>query len=103
MMERLNDRAGYLFFFRDLCIDAQTFPCDCHPDMDTVGRRIKHSSKKANLKPLHCVLRVDGEDRDVILFKAIENIKVDEELKYDFGMRRKSFKGEGLDLEWLDE
>ncbi|XP_036376492.1 uncharacterized protein LOC118772334 [Megalops cyprinoides] len=106
MMQDL-DEVGHLFFFksgqRNLCIDAQTFPCECHPNADTVGRRIKHSSKRANLKPLRCVLKVDGEDTDVILFKALKDIRVDEELKFDYGVNRKSFRGDGLDLDWLDE
>ena len=67
------------------------------------GRRINHSRKNPNLKPLHCVLRVDGEDRDVILFKALRDIRVDAELKFDYGVRRKSFRGEDLALEWLDD
>ncbi|XP_042578821.1 N-lysine methyltransferase KMT5A-like [Cyprinus carpio] len=58
MMQEIHDETGYLFFFkarqRDLCIDAQT-PCECHPDADTFGRRINHSSKRPNLKPLPCV------------------------------------------------
>ncbi len=107
MMGDLRDVAGYMFFFqsgqRDLCMDAQTFPCECHPNADTFGRRVNHSSKMPNLKPLHCVLKVDGEDRDVILFRALQDISVDTQLKFDYGVRRKSFRGEGLDLGWLDE
>ncbi len=107
MMHEIHDEAGYLFFFkagkRDLCIDAQTFPCECHPDIDTFGRRINHSSKRPNLKPLHCVMKMDGEERDVVLFKALENISVDTQLKFDYGVKRKSFRGEGLELDWLDE
>ncbi|KAK9521286.1 hypothetical protein VZT92_021105 [Zoarces viviparus] len=34
---------------------------------------------------------------------ALKDIKVDDELKFDYGVKRKSFKGEGLDLRWLDE
>ncbi|KAI2647250.1 N-lysine methyltransferase KMT5A-A [Labeo rohita] len=107
MMQDMHNEPGYLFFFksgsRDMCIDAQTFPCDCHPVTDTIGRRINHSSKGPNLKPLHCVLKVDGEDRHVILFRALQDITVDTQLKFDYGVSRKSFRGEGLDLEWLDE
>ncbi|KAL1250759.1 hypothetical protein QQF64_018555 [Cirrhinus molitorella] len=107
MMKDINDEAGYMFFFkagqRDLCIDAQTFPCACHPTADTAGRRINHSSKRPNLKPVHCVLKVGGEDRDVVLFRALCDISVDTQLKFDYGVRRRSFRGEGLDLDWLDE
>ncbi len=56
-----------------------------------------------NLKPLHGVLKVDGDDMDVILFRALQDISVDTQLKFDYGVRRKSFRGEGLDLGWLDE
>ncbi|XP_051741310.1 uncharacterized protein LOC127507920 isoform X2 [Ctenopharyngodon idella] len=89
MMQNIHDEAGYVFFFkagqRDLCIDAQTFPCECHPDANTVGRRINHSSKRPNLKPFHCVLKVNGEDKDVILFKALQDITVDTQFKFDYG------------------
>ncbi len=50
-------------------IDAQTFPCECHPDIDTFGRRINHSSKRPKLKPLHCVMKMDGEERDGLALK----------------------------------
>ncbi len=107
MIQDIHDEAGFLFFFkagqRDLCIDAQTFPCECHPDADTIGRRINHSSKMPNLKPFHCVLKVNGEDKVVVLFKALQDISVDTQLKFDYGVKRKSFRGEGLDLGWLDE
>lgn len=104
MMEGHHDEARYVFFFkaaqRDLCIDART-GCDCHPDTDTVGRRIKCCSKRPNLEPLHCVMKVNGEDQDVILFKALQDISIDTQLKFYSGAIRKSFLG--LDLDWLDE
>ena len=40
MMKGVTEEAKYLFFYRDLCIDAQTFPCRCHPDKDTLPGRI---------------------------------------------------------------
>ncbi|KAK7172327.1 hypothetical protein R3I93_004600 [Phoxinus phoxinus] len=107
MVEGQHDEAGYLFFFKagqtDLCLDPQSFPCECHPATDTVGRRINHSTKAPNLKPFHCRLRVNGEDKDVILFRALQDISVGAELRFDYGVKRKSFRGEGLELEWLDE
>ncbi|XP_031698496.1 N-lysine methyltransferase KMT5A-like [Anarrhichthys ocellatus] len=106
-IEAVTDNAAYMFFFtfreKHLCIDAQTHPCKCHPELETVGRLINHSSKRPNLKPLQCLLHVDGKDTVVILFKALTEIKVDDELKFDYGVKRKSFRGEGLDLQWLDE
>ncbi|XP_059364909.1 uncharacterized protein si:dkey-23a23.2 [Carassius carassius] len=104
MMEGHRDEARYLFFFkagqRDMCIDAN-MGCNCHPNTDTVGRRIKCCSKRPNLEPLHCVMKVDGEDQDVILFKALQDISIDTQLKFYTGVIRKSFLG--LDLDWLDE
>ncbi|XP_053531436.1 uncharacterized protein LOC108256814 [Ictalurus punctatus] len=88
---------------RPLCIDAQTFPCECHPCADTVGRRLNHSSKQANLCPEPFVLKVNGQDVDVVLFRALRDISVDIELKFDYGVKRKSFRGEDQDLQWLDE
>ncbi|XP_051949110.1 uncharacterized protein si:dkey-23a23.2 isoform X2 [Xyrauchen texanus] len=102
MVQGVHDEAGYVFFFkagqRDLCIDAQTFPCECHPGTDTVGRRINHSTKAPNLKPFHCRLRVNGEDKDIILFRALQDISVGVELRFDYGVKRKSFRGEILVL-----
>ncbi|KAI4796482.1 hypothetical protein KUCAC02_026984 [Chaenocephalus aceratus] len=107
MMKDQGDQAAYLFFFNAggeaLCIDAQTWPCPCHAGVETFGRKIKHSSKHPNIKPLCVVLRLDDEDVHTILFKATRDIKVDTELKFNYGVNRKSFRGEALDLDWLDE
>ncbi|KAJ4921923.1 hypothetical protein JOQ06_022187 [Pogonophryne albipinna] len=107
MMKDLVDQACYLFFFKaggeNLCIDAQTWPCQCHAGLETFGRKINHSSKHPNIMPLSVVLRLDDEDVHTILFKATRDIKVDTELKFNYGVNRKSFRGEALDLDWLDE
>uniref|UniRef100_A0A8D3CLM9 SET domain-containing protein n=2 Tax=Scophthalmus maximus TaxID=52904 RepID=A0A8D3CLM9_SCOMX len=87
---------------RDLCIDAQTFPCECHPSVETMGRKINHSSKNWNLKPLHCLINFPEGARDVILFQAMKDISIRKELCFDYGVNRKSFRGGGLNLEWLD-
>lgn len=106
-MQSQLDEPGYVFFFKDgqkdLSIDAQTFPCGCHPHMNTFGRRINHSSKMPNIKPFHCKMKINGEDKDVILFKALNDISVGTQLKFDYGVKRRSYRGEGLRLEWLDE
>ncbi|KAK1876605.1 N-lysine methyltransferase KMT5A-A [Dissostichus eleginoides] len=103
MMEDLEGKAGYLFFLKtgtaSICIDAQTYPCKCHDTIETIGRKINHSSKNANIVPLHVVLRLDEKDMDVILFKATKDIKADNELKFDYGVKRKSFRGEGIELQ----
>ncbi|KAI4787188.1 hypothetical protein KUCAC02_036630 [Chaenocephalus aceratus] len=107
MMKDLGDQSAYLFFFNAggeaLCIDAQTWPCSCHDGVETFGRKINHSSKNPNIKPLSVVLRLGDEDVHTILFKATRDIKVDTELKFNYGVNRKSFRGEALDLVWLDE
>ncbi|KAG9261354.1 hypothetical protein AMEX_G24877 [Astyanax mexicanus] len=96
-----EQESGYMFFYNSgqvaRCIDAHEEECPCHPGMCTFDRLINHSSKKANLRPR--LYSVDG--KDVILFIAIRNIKVQEELLFDYGVNRKSFAGEGLDLVWL--
>lgn len=85
-------------------MDAQTFPCVCHPQVDAFSRRINHSSKAANVKPFCCTLKFDGQQKEVVLFKALVEIPVElTELKFDYGVNQKSFRGEGLDLEWLDD
>lgn len=80
----VGHQMGYPFFFkdreRDLCMDAQTFPCPCHVHMETLGRKINHSRKRPNLKPFHVVLDADGEALDVILFRALVDIDVGTEL-----------------------
>ncbi|XP_017210951.2 uncharacterized protein si:dkey-23a23.2 [Danio rerio] len=87
IMEDIRDKSGYLFFFkagqRDFCIDARTFPCECHPDKVSFGRKINHSSKMANLKLVHCVMKINGKDTDVVLFKALQDIDVNTHLKFD--------------------
>lgn len=107
MLQAQEDGMCYLFFFKDgqrnLCIDAQTFPCSCHRHMETIGRKINHSRKKPNLKPIHVAMNVDGKPFDVILFKVLNNIDIGTELKFDYGVNRRSYQGEGLDLLWLDD
>ncbi|KAL1268494.1 hypothetical protein QQF64_033857 [Cirrhinus molitorella] len=70
--------------------------CDYHGKVitaakDTFGRRINHSSKMPNLKPLHCVMKMN---KDVVLFAALQDINVDTQQKFDYGVKRKSFRGD---------
>ncbi|XP_048021450.1 uncharacterized protein LOC125252307 [Megalobrama amblycephala] len=41
-MAEMQDELGHLFFFKhgseEVCIDAETFPCECHPSLETKGR-----------------------------------------------------------------
>ena len=99
--------ACYLFFFRGrlgtkLCVDSQDFPCECHPGKDTFGRRLNHSGKAPNVKPVVFRLNFADGPKDTVLFLAQRNIAVDQELRWDYGVRRTSFRGEGMDLAWLD-
>jgi len=48
-------------------------------------------------------MKINGEDKDVILFKALNDITVGTQLKFDCGVKRRSYRGEGLRLKWLDE
>ncbi|XP_052445043.1 uncharacterized protein LOC127986821 isoform X1 [Carassius gibelio] len=88
LAESIKGDAAYLFFFqaagRDLCVDAETFPCECHPTENTVGRMINHSSKRANLRSVHCMMNFPEGKRDVILFQAKRDINLCEELLFDY-------------------
>ncbi|XP_039454377.1 uncharacterized protein LOC120433003 [Oreochromis aureus] len=100
-------QSGYLFFFRDecdrgMCIDATAFPCACHPDIETYGRRMNHSRKNPNIKPQKFTMNFPAGPQETILFIALKDITVGEELLWDYGVTRKSYGGEGEDLEWLD-
>ncbi|MEQ2201261.1 hypothetical protein XENOCAPTIV_009901 [Xenoophorus captivus] len=103
IQDTIEDNKCYLCFVKDLCIDAKTFPCECHPDKETLGRKINHSKKNANVKPVHSKMQFPDGTKDIILFKAIKDICIDEEIKFDYGVHRKSYGGEGQDLEWLDD
>ncbi|KAJ4925493.1 hypothetical protein JOQ06_018223 [Pogonophryne albipinna] len=48
------------------------------------------------------VRRCPDGPREVLVFLALQNIKVGEELLSDYGVTRASFGGEGRDLAWLD-
>ncbi|MEQ2176415.1 hypothetical protein GOODEAATRI_027730, partial [Goodea atripinnis] len=85
IQDTIEDNKCYLFFVKDLCIDAKTFPCECHPDKETLGRKINHSKKNANVKPVHSKMQFPDGTKDIILFKAIKDICIDEEIKFDYG------------------
>ncbi|KAF4083551.1 hypothetical protein AMELA_G00143470 [Ameiurus melas] len=94
--------SGYMFFYTDshgqaACIDAHNELCECHPDQVTFGRLIRHAAEKNNLRPRRFV----AEGKDVILFLAARDIQINEELLYNYGVNRRCFAGEGLDLDWL--
>ncbi|KAK2814202.1 hypothetical protein Q5P01_000706 [Channa striata] len=107
ILESSTDEMGYLFFFtsgsQQLCINTQTHPCRCHPTMETMGRKMNHSKNNLNVKPQHCKIKFPEGEKDTLLLVAARDIAVDEELRFDYGVNRKSFRGEGLDREWFDE
>ncbi|KAI9531480.1 hypothetical protein NQZ68_040487 [Dissostichus eleginoides] len=103
----VDEETGYMFFFSDghgkrMCIDAHSPFCECHPGRTTFGRLINHSSKKDNLRPRRYSVDVGGHQKQVILLLSTTVIKVDEELLFNYGVNKKSHRGEGLDLDWLD-
>ncbi len=94
--------AGHLFFYKNkkkeaMCIDAHEDSCQCHPMSFNYGRLIRHSSKRANIRPRLFVL----DDRDVILFIASQDILIEEELLYDYGSKWRSYAGKRLELDWI--
>ncbi|KAJ4918929.1 hypothetical protein JOQ06_022200 [Pogonophryne albipinna] len=98
---RQREDSIYRVFFKELCIDASS-RCDCHPEVETYGRLLNHSRKRPNLKPKMFNLTFPDGPRPVIVFLALQSIKVGEELVWDYGVTRTSFGGEGKDLAWLD-
>ncbi|KAJ8362136.1 hypothetical protein AAFF_G00393010 [Aldrovandia affinis] len=95
------EETGYMFFYtnsrqQNMCIDAHSPSCECHPGKETFGRLINHSHKKFNLKPRYYSAEIDGQEKDVILFFATKNIDVNEELLFDYGVQKKSFRGESF-------
>ena len=102
---------GYIFFFKSVdgkqrCIDATADACKCHPAMKTFGRKINHSKSRFNVRPLACKMKLDentDKETNIILFQAIRDISAHEQILFNYGMSRKSHRGEGLDLDWVDE
>ncbi|KAI7801292.1 hypothetical protein IRJ41_003851 [Triplophysa rosa] len=94
---------GAVILAEPLCIDAQNFPCICHPEQDTYGRRMNHSRKVNNVRPLRVKMHFPDGQRECVLFLALRDIGVGEELLWDYGVRRSSFHGEGRDVAWLDD
>ncbi|XP_066552875.1 uncharacterized protein LOC136718966 [Amia ocellicauda] len=90
---------GHLFFFKNSqsvasCIDAQTFPCPCHPQKDTFGRCINHSRVRSNLQPRTVRMEISGDLTDVIVFLAKHDIPVNTELLFDYGVKKSSLEKE---------
>lgn len=105
MLEKSTGESGDLFFFSSgglqLCIDPHR--CECHPSKETLGRKVNHSRKRPNVKPLRCLMKLPEGQKETILLVAAKDIGVDEELRFNYGEKPKCFRGEGLDLDWLGE
>ncbi|KAI4831496.1 hypothetical protein KUCAC02_001036, partial [Chaenocephalus aceratus] len=86
---------------KELCIFASS-RCDCHPEVETYGRLLNHSRKRPNLKPRRFDLTFPDGPRELLVFLALQNIKMGEELLWDYGVTRASFGGEGQESAWLD-
>ena len=92
-------QASKPLFFTDVdgkerCIDATADECSCHPDQKILGRKITHSSKVDNVRPVLCRMLLDdvkGKETNVILFQATQNIKSSERLS--FNQRRPATRG----------
>jgi hypothetical protein len=61
------------------------------------------SGKASNVKPVVFQLNFADGPQDTVLFLAQRNIAGNEELRWDYGVRRMSFRDEGMDLAWLDD
>lgn len=100
-------QASYVFFFKfndqEHCINAQAEYCVCHPQFITFGRMINHSSKRDNVKGLVVKMSIQTQDRPVFLIVAKRDINPGEELLIDYGVTRKSYGGEAMELSWLDD
>lgn len=79
----------YSYFFKfnqkHYMIDANC-PCTCHGS--SFGRIINHSTRNKNLIGRPFEYNDNGENTVTILFYATKNILFDEELFYDYGVRR---------------
>ncbi|KAF1376243.1 hypothetical protein PFLUV_G00208810 [Perca fluviatilis] len=98
-----RQQSGYLFFFRAeggarLCIDATASPCACHQGMDIFGRRLNHSRSNPNARAKKVTLRYPDGPKEAVIFVALRDISVGEELLWDYGVTRQSFGGGGQRL-----
>ncbi len=55
------------------------------------------------MRPRRVSLNCPEGPRECVLFFALWDIAVNEELLWDYGVRRGSFRGEGRYLPWLDD
>ncbi|XP_077111460.1 uncharacterized protein LOC143767207 isoform X2 [Ranitomeya variabilis] len=90
----VREHKCYMFFFnigeKVWCFDAREAPCSCHPDMpSTFGRKINHSPKNYNVKPV--LKYIIDDSTPSMLFVANCNIKPGAELLYDYRVKQNQF------------
>ncbi|XP_077155319.1 uncharacterized protein LOC143817716 [Ranitomeya variabilis] len=104
LQSTVHENECYMFFFNIgkevWCFDSREAPCKCHPDMpSTFGRKINHSQKNYNVKPV--VKYILDDHTPSILFTAICDLKPGVELLFDYGVKKNQF-GEASNISWLN-
>ncbi|XP_039464967.1 uncharacterized protein LOC116331962 isoform X3 [Oreochromis aureus] len=81
-------QSGSLFFYRDEChrADATASPCACHLHKDSYGRHINHCQRNPNVRPQRFTMNFPAGPRESVLFIALRDIAVGEELLWDYGV-----------------
>ncbi|CAI5657298.1 unnamed protein product [Oreochromis niloticus] len=81
-------QSGSLFFYRDEChrVDATASPCACHLHKDSYGRQINHCQRNPNVRPQRFTMNFPAGPRESVLFIALRDIAVGEELLWDYGV-----------------
>lgn len=81
-------QSGSLFFYRDEChrADATASPCACHLHKDSYGRHMNHCQRNPNVKPQRFTMNFPAGPRESVLFIALRDIVVGEELLWDYGV-----------------
>ncbi|XP_042072931.1 uncharacterized protein LOC102305804 [Haplochromis burtoni] len=81
-------QSGSLFFYRDEChrADATASPCACHLHKDSYGRHMNHCQRNPNVKPQRFTMNFPAGPRESVLFIALRDIAVGEELLWDYGV-----------------
>lgn len=81
---QIEEEGTYMLYFKhaeqQVCIDAATVPCACHPAiLTTVGRLINHSANAPILKTHKMVI----DKKVAVVLGAVRDLQPSEELKFD--------------------
>lgn len=81
-------QSGSLFFYRDEChrADGTASPCACHLHKDSYRRHMNHCQRNPNVKPQRFTMNFPAGPRESVLFIALRDIVVGEELLWDYGV-----------------